>query len=170
MSSRQRKSAFQLHHTGIKTYILLRPPVHGAVFQLHHTGIKTSQSSLQKYLEGNFNCTIQELKLRSRRMIIAVDFEFQLHHTGIKTNYGRLYRRRRTPFQLHHTGIKTPNDFKYLYTRVSFQLHHTGIKTQKNNLRPTKHPQFQLHHTGIKTYGGGGAGGFPPISIAPYRN
>ncbi len=99
---------FQLHHTGIKTagFILLNSAQWQ--FQLHHTGIKT-YGYLKDLEEGkNFNCTIQELKQKTKKTRYFFETEFQLHHTGIKTIPAcRLGGKPRT-FQLHHTGIKTP--------------------------------------------------------------
>ena len=102
-------------------------------------------------LEKNFNCTIQELKLR-RPLAGCVDaVPFQLHHTGIKTHPVPLHGDERHEFQLHHTGIKTTLQRNYQYDLQEFQLHHTGIKTQLFVAFFGNSVAFQLHHTGIKT-------------------
>ena len=82
------RSRFQLHHTGIKTglYPVEYGPV--VVFQLHHTGIKTHFRRKEGRNGGNFNCTIQELKLFDFEVLQRA-IQFQLHHTGIKTVSGQ---------------------------------------------------------------------------------
>ena len=64
MLSDEKRRAFQLHHTGIKTDSSKNCIVVSSLFQLHHTGIKT------------FECS------RGTSFIVS----FQLHHTGIKTD------------------------------------------------------------------------------------
>ena len=54
---------FQLHHTGIKTHAVDSGRTPRAGFQLHHTGIKTAGEVVFRIRRGDFNCTIQELKL-----------------------------------------------------------------------------------------------------------
>jgi len=57
---------FQLHHTGIKTSVQEAASTIQISFQLHHTGIKTTFSGALIGIDYTyFNCTIQELKLRS---------------------------------------------------------------------------------------------------------
>ena len=76
---------FQLYHTGIKTVSIYQHFTKIELFQLYHTGIKTPQGV--DFLEGvvDFNCTIQELKLRRVESVGWWQQLFQLYHTGIKT-------------------------------------------------------------------------------------
>ena len=124
--------------------------------------------------DGDFNCTIQELKHQGDEFVRRIIRKFQLHHTGIKTVVGNVYEKKEEEFQLHHTGIKTSTVEVVLNAKGSFQLHHTGIKTielksmskevnyfnctiQELKLEACGSATveacgFQLHHTGIKTY------------------
>ena len=139
---------FQLHHTGIKTWLYLAEGHGGYLFQLHHTGIKTAVTRSYMKKSGNFNCTIQELKRLSHVVGINKAQLFQLHHTGIKT-FCRVYRR------------GTPRNFNCTIQELKHRTRrYFGLPAAV----------FQLHHTGIKTGMLAALAVDRNISIAPYRN
>ena len=122
-----------------------------ASFQLHHTGIKTSSAFRIWGRSHDFNCTIQELKLK-RRFGLAEEFlNFNCTIQELKQRKAKRPCRNQSRFQLHHTGIKTWPDPGWRNNIYGFQLHHTGIKTKEAKKMVLNQYLFQLHHTGIKT-------------------
>ncbi|ERJ67430.1 hypothetical protein HMPREF1553_01440 [Porphyromonas gingivalis F0568] len=102
-----------MHHTGIKTDIVLLNNNYDSVFQLHHTGIKT----------------------RLVRGIQLIPDAFQLHHTGIKTPRGGGGAMDNEVFQLHHTGIKTEYPELVTLAELDFNCTIQELKQQLKDLQ-----------------------------------
>ena len=141
--------AFQLHHTGIKTYSLSQVEREFFVFQLHHTGIKTRNYDVFYAFEGDdFNCTIQELKQSYSLRTAGLANLFQLHHTGIKTKQTITDDNSRTNFNCTIQELK-----QVLRVFATCSIFDFNCTIQE--LKPEK-----IETLKAATY----------ISIAPYRN
>ena len=132
------RSRFQLHHTGIKTglYPVEYGPV--VVFQLHHTGIKTHFRRKEGRNGGNFNCTIQELKLDKRPATFSAITHFNCTIQELKLKIKKDSDLRLWIFQLHHTGIKTMTTCVVRLHALHFnctiqELKHPGSSAKRNS-------------------------------------